>query len=134
VTHEHAVCFASARGRWPTSILAIVSPSTAFVAAGFEHSIANAYFVPEALLIEQRAPRSFLIGDRRERQHVSKTELATLALYHLTSTVIVTAYDGRAALTLKFGPRIYILNASLVDRLGSRIGPDPVHRTDDEEA
>ena len=41
-------------------IIAIVFPITAFVAAGFEHSIANAYFVPEALLIRQHAPRSYL--------------------------------------------------------------------------
>ena len=33
-------------------ILAILFPITAFVAAGFEHSIANMYFVPYALLIK----------------------------------------------------------------------------------
>jgi formate transporter len=33
-------------------ILAIVPPITAFVAAGFEHSIANMYFVPFALLVK----------------------------------------------------------------------------------
>ena len=32
-------------------IMAIIFPVTAFVAAGFEHSIANMYFVPYALLI-----------------------------------------------------------------------------------
>jgi formate/nitrite transporter len=34
-------------------ILAIIPPIAAFVAAGFEHSIANMYFVPIALLIKQ---------------------------------------------------------------------------------
>ncbi len=34
-------------------ILAVIFPVTAFVAAGFEHSIANMYFVPYALLIKQ---------------------------------------------------------------------------------
>ncbi len=34
-------------------ILAIVPPIAAFVAAGFEHSVANMYFVPEGLLIER---------------------------------------------------------------------------------
>jgi len=33
-------------------IVAIVFPITAFVAAGFEHSIANMYFIPYALLIK----------------------------------------------------------------------------------
>jgi len=33
-------------------VLAIVPPITAFVAAGFEHSIANMYFLPYALLVK----------------------------------------------------------------------------------
>jgi formate transporter len=40
-------------------ILAIVPPIAAFVAAGFEHSIANMYFIPVALLIRGYAPPSF---------------------------------------------------------------------------
>jgi formate transporter FocA len=40
-------------------ILAIVPPITAFVAAGFEHSIANMYFIPVGLLIKAGAPESF---------------------------------------------------------------------------
>ena len=40
-------------------ILAIVPPITAFVAAGFEHSIANMYFIPIALFIKAGAPAAF---------------------------------------------------------------------------
>jgi formate transporter len=40
-------------------ILAIVPPIAAFVAAGFEHSVANMYFIPQALLIRAFAPASF---------------------------------------------------------------------------
>jgi formate transporter len=40
-------------------ILAIVPPITAFVAAGFEHSIANMYFIPMGLFIKAGAPESF---------------------------------------------------------------------------
>lgn len=40
-------------------ILAIIPPITAFVAAGFEHSIANMYFVPVGLLIKDFAPQTF---------------------------------------------------------------------------
>lgn len=40
-------------------ILAIVPPIAAFVAAGFEHSVANMYFIPAALLIRNGAPASF---------------------------------------------------------------------------
>jgi formate transporter len=40
-------------------ILAIVFPITAFVAAGFEHSVANMYFIPMGLLIKDFAGVEF---------------------------------------------------------------------------
>jgi formate transporter FocA len=40
-------------------ILALVPPIAAFVAAGFEHSIANMYFIPVGLFIKAVAPASF---------------------------------------------------------------------------
>lgn len=40
-------------------ILSIIFPITAFVAAGFEHSIANMYFIPKALLIKSWADETF---------------------------------------------------------------------------
>jgi formate transporter len=40
-------------------VLVIVPPIAAFVAAGFEHSIANMYFVPIGLFIRAWAPASF---------------------------------------------------------------------------
>jgi formate transporter FocA len=40
-------------------VLAIVFPITAFVAAGFEHSIANMYFLPIGLFVKEAAPDSF---------------------------------------------------------------------------
>lgn len=40
-------------------ILAILFPITAFVAAGFEHSVANMYFLPSALFIKAGAPAEF---------------------------------------------------------------------------
>jgi formate/nitrite transporter len=43
-------------------ILAIVFPITAFVAGGFEHSVANMYFLPVGLLIKDGAPASFWDG------------------------------------------------------------------------
>jgi formate transporter FocA len=41
-------------------VVAVTLPVTAFVASGFEHSIANMYLVPEAILVRRRAPGSFL--------------------------------------------------------------------------
>jgi formate/nitrite transporter len=43
-------------------ILAIIPPIAAFVAAGFEHSVANMYFIPVALFIKSGAPDSFWSG------------------------------------------------------------------------
>lgn len=40
-------------------ILAIIFPITAFVAAGFEHSVANMYFIPMGLFIKAGAPADF---------------------------------------------------------------------------
>ena len=40
-------------------IFAIVPPITAFVAAGFEHCIANIYYIPMGLFIKAGAPESF---------------------------------------------------------------------------
>ena len=40
-------------------ILAIVPPIAAFVAVGFEHSIANMYFIPMGILIRTYAPEAF---------------------------------------------------------------------------
>jgi formate transporter len=40
-------------------ILAITLPISAFVAAGFEHCVANMYFIPLGFLIERGAPESF---------------------------------------------------------------------------
>jgi formate/nitrite transporter len=40
-------------------VLAVVPPITAFVAAGFEHSIANMYLIPYGLLIKDGADASF---------------------------------------------------------------------------
>ena len=40
-------------------VVTIVPPVAAFVAAGFEHSIANVYFIPIGLFIKLGAPESF---------------------------------------------------------------------------
>jgi formate transporter len=42
-------------------ILAIIFPITAFVAMGFEHSIANMYFIPAGLLLKGNAAFTSLL-------------------------------------------------------------------------
>jgi len=45
-------------------IAAIIFPITAFVANGFEHSIANMYFIPIGLFIKDMAPESFWAAEK----------------------------------------------------------------------
>lgn len=46
-------------------IVAIIFPITAFVAAGFEHSVANMYFIPYALFIKDFDPQFItMVGDK----------------------------------------------------------------------
>jgi formate transporter len=40
-------------------VIAVIGPVTAFVAAGFEHSIANMYFIPTGIFIRRWAPPKF---------------------------------------------------------------------------
>jgi formate transporter FocA len=60
------VCLAvwlSFSGRTTTDkVLAVVPPVAAFVAAGFEHSVANMYFIPAGLFIKAFAPGAFWSG------------------------------------------------------------------------
>lgn len=42
-------------------IVAIILPVSAFVAAGFEHSVANMYFIPLAMMIKAGAPDALLV-------------------------------------------------------------------------
>lgn len=50
-----AVWLASASKDGVSKILSIVFPVTAFVACGFEHSIANMYFIPAAIFVKSQA-------------------------------------------------------------------------------
>ena len=54
-------------------IVTIVPPIAAFVAAGFEHSIANIYFIPMGLFIKAGAPDSFWNVDRQDASGFSRS-------------------------------------------------------------
>ena len=51
-------------------ILAIVPPIAAFVASGFEHSVANMYFVPFGMLVKSTGVRRLAPGSRPLEPHV----------------------------------------------------------------
>jgi len=52
-------------------VVTVVPPITAFVAAGFEHSIANVYFIPMGLFIKAGAPDSFWVSIGRTKADFS---------------------------------------------------------------
>ena len=58
-------------------IMAIIFPITAFVAAGFEHSVANMYYIPFAMLVKSFAPASFW-----ELIHKTPADYPNLTLYN----------------------------------------------------
>lgn len=67
-------------------ILAIIFPITAFVAAGFEHSIANMYFIPYALFLKDFDPEFVsAVGDK-----VTHLELLTWPAFLFNNLIPVT--------------------------------------------
>jgi formate/nitrite transporter len=60
-------------------ILAIVPPITAFVAMGFEHSVANMYFIPVAMLIRAVAPPGFWVSIGHAPEEYAAVDLAGFA-------------------------------------------------------
>jgi formate transporter len=57
--------------------MAIIFPITAFVAAGFEHSVANMYYLPFAMMVQAGAPASFW-----ETIHKTPGDFANLTFYN----------------------------------------------------
>ncbi|MGB8981708.1 MAG: formate/nitrite family transporter [Anaerolineales bacterium] len=67
-------------------IFAIIFPITAFVAAGFEHSVANMYFIPYALFVKNFDPEFVAaVGDK-----VPKLELLTWQAFFVNNLIPVT--------------------------------------------
>jgi formate transporter len=60
-------------------ILAIVPPIAAFVAMGFEHSVANMYFIPVAMLIRAVAPPEFWVSIGHVPEDYAAVDLAGFA-------------------------------------------------------
>lgn len=67
-------------------ILAIIFPITAFVAAGFEHSIANMYFIPYALLVKD-FDAEFIT---RVGEKIAKLDLLTWNAFFIKNLIPVT--------------------------------------------
>ena len=67
-------------------IVAIIFPITAFVAAGFEHSVANMYFIPYALLVKGFDPEFMAkVGGK-----IPNLELLTWKAFFINNLIPVT--------------------------------------------
>ena len=67
-------------------IVAIIFPITAFVAAGFEHSVANMYFIPYALLVKDFDPEFIA----KVAGKVPNLELLTWKAFFINNLIPVT--------------------------------------------
>jgi formate/nitrite transporter len=75
-------------------ILAIVPPIAAFVAAGFEHSVANMYFIPLGLLIKANAPESFWASIGRTAAGYPELTWERFLLYNLLPVTLGNVVGG----------------------------------------
>jgi len=80
-------------------ILAIIFPITAFVAASFEHSVANMYFVPYALFIKAFDP-AFVTGLADKAPDLSSLTWGTFFLKNLLPVTIGNIIGGAGLVAL----------------------------------
>jgi formate/nitrite transporter FocA (FNT family) len=83
--------------------IAIVFPISAFVAAGFEHSVANMYFIPLALLQQANAPLALPGAELIDLWHMLRNFAAVILGNIVGGSVLVALvyhfiyYRGHAA-------------------------------------
>jgi formate transporter FocA len=75
-------------------ILAIVPPITAFVAAGFEHSVANMYFIPMGMLIRATAAPEFWTSINRTPADFANLTLSNFLVQNLLPVTIGNIIGG----------------------------------------
>ncbi len=76
-------------------ILSIIFPITAFVAAGFEHSVANMYFIPVGLLIKWFDPGFITkLGEAGTKVNVANLSVQSFLLANLLPVTIGNIIGG----------------------------------------
>jgi formate/nitrite transporter len=83
-------------------ILAIIFPVTAFVAASFEHSVANMYFIPYALFINTFDP-AFVTGLADKAPDLSSLGWGSFFLNNLLPVTIGNIIGGAGLVALIYG-------------------------------
>jgi len=75
-------------------ILAIIFPITAFVAAGFEHSVANMYFIPMGMLVKQLGDPSLWTHIPEISQHMESLTWSNYIFKNLIPVTIGNIIGG----------------------------------------
>jgi formate transporter len=75
-------------------ILAVIFPITAFVAAGFEHSVANMYFLPMGLLVKEEGSAAFFDEIGKAPADFPDVTLADIAIGNLLPVTIGNIIGG----------------------------------------
>ena len=75
-------------------ILAIIPPIAAFVAAGFEHSVANMYFIPVALFVKYGATPAFFTAIQKSPDSFPHLTWGTFLLANLLPVTIGNIIGG----------------------------------------
>ena len=83
-------------------ILAIIFPVTAFVAAGFEHSIANMYFIPMGLLIKSTADPIFWEAIGKSAGDFAKLSWTNFIVANLLPVTIGNVIGGAGMVGLAY--------------------------------
>jgi formate transporter FocA len=83
-------------------IASIVFPITAFVASGFEHSIANMYFIPEAILVLNNGDEKFLALANASGQNYESVSWSNYLLNNLLPVTIGNIIGGAVLVGLVY--------------------------------
>jgi len=94
-------------------ILAIILPITAFVAAGFEHSVANMYFIPVGLLVKQFGSQTFFNTIQHAPADFSHLTLSNFLLGNLLPVTIGNIIGGALMVGLVYW-FVYLRSSSVI--------------------
>jgi formate/nitrite transporter len=94
------LCFSS--GSISGKIASILFPITAFVASGFEHSIANMYFIPEAILVLNHGDAQFLAVANTSGNNYESVSWSNYILNNLLPVTIGNIIGGAVLVGLVY--------------------------------
>ncbi len=103
-------------------VLAIVPPITAFVAAGFEHSIANMYFIPVGLFIKSGADSAFWTNIGKTAADFSNLTWGNFFLANLLPVTIGNIIGGAVMVGLVYWS-IYLRKTATVTAQPTQMKP-----------